>query len=243
MQTGGEAADQVLKMSLEGIEMIAKLSGAGAKNLAVFLYAVLKEEKKVSGKSRLKTMLKSGKELTVFAVRSQDLETFTKEAKKYGVMYCALKEKNNEYGICDIMVRAEDASKIERIVDKFNLATVDTATIKNEILKSKEDKANHKDDVQFLSDDEHEALIDQLMGTTPSKDTTVPSPASTKKSPPFEISSDVGTDERPSIRNQIKEIKDSQKKLEQPSKQKTQSRNQSSKHKPVKKYRRKGKGK
>ena len=37
----------------------------------------------------------------------------------------------------DIMVRAEDASKINRIVDRFNLATVDTASIKSEIEKDK----------------------------------------------------------------------------------------------------------
>ncbi len=57
--------------------------------------------------------------------------------ERYGVVYCALrgKEKSAD-GMVDVMVRgAEDASKINRIVETFHLATVDTASIKHEIEK------------------------------------------------------------------------------------------------------------
>jgi hypothetical protein len=70
-------------------------------------------------------------------VRNEDLKKFCQEAKRYGVLYCALRDKNDTDGMCDIMVRAEDASKINRIVERFKLATVDTASIKNEIEKSR----------------------------------------------------------------------------------------------------------
>jgi hypothetical protein len=124
-------------MSLKGIEVMAKISGVGAKNLATYLYAVLKGQKKTKGKIRLEGLLRSGKELKVFAVRNEDLKKFCQEAKRYGVLYCALRDKNDTDGMCDIMVRAEDASKINRIVERFKLATVDTASIKNEIEKSR----------------------------------------------------------------------------------------------------------
>jgi hypothetical protein len=140
MNNGADAADQVVNMSLRGIELIAKITGAGAKNLATYLYAVLKDQKKTKGKTRLAGLLRSGKELKVFAVRNEDLARFTQEAKRYGVLYCALRDKKNLDGVCDIMVRAEDASKINRIVERFKLATVDTASIKSEILKSRESK-------------------------------------------------------------------------------------------------------
>ena len=39
----GEAAEQVVRMSLEGVEVAAKISGEGAKDLALILAAVLKE--------------------------------------------------------------------------------------------------------------------------------------------------------------------------------------------------------
>jgi hypothetical protein len=136
MNSEAAAADQVVNMSLKGIEVIAKISGEGAKNLAVYLYAILKDQKKTKGRIRLEGLLRSGKELKVFAVRDEDLQKFTREAKRYGVLYCALRDKKDTDGMCDIMVRAEDAAKINRIVERFKLATVDTASIKSEIEKS-----------------------------------------------------------------------------------------------------------
>ena len=53
MNTGGDAAEQIVRMSLEGFEVAAKLTGAGAKNIAVLLYSILKEEQKTKGKARL----------------------------------------------------------------------------------------------------------------------------------------------------------------------------------------------
>ena len=90
MDSSGEAAEQVVRMSLEGVEVAARITGEGAKNIAVLLYSILKEEKKTKGKARLTSMLRSGKELKVFTVRQKDLAKFTKEAKKYGVLYCVL---------------------------------------------------------------------------------------------------------------------------------------------------------
>ncbi len=86
MNTGGEAAEQIVRMSLEGFEVAAKITGAGAKNIAILLYSILKEEKKTKGKARLTNIsLRSGKELKVFTVKRGDLQKFTQEAKKYGV--------------------------------------------------------------------------------------------------------------------------------------------------------------
>lgn len=137
MNYSGDAAEQVVRMSLNGIEVAAKISGKAAERLAVLLYAVLKDQKKTRGKTRLTNMLKSGKELKVFAVRDSDLQKFCDEAKKYGVLYCVLKDNKAEDGLTDIMVRAEDASKINRIFERFSLATVDMASVKTEIQRDR----------------------------------------------------------------------------------------------------------
>ena len=79
MNTGGEAAEQIVRMSLEGFEVAAKITGAGAKNIAILLYSILKEEKKTKGKARLTSMLRSGKELKVFTVKSGGNRPFDKE--------------------------------------------------------------------------------------------------------------------------------------------------------------------
>ena len=160
MNPGGDTADQMAKMTLEGIEVAAKISGSAAKSLAAMLYAMLNDKKKVKGKTRLDALLRSGKELKVFALRHDDLKVFCEEAKRYGVLYSVLKEKNNTDGICDIMVRAEDAAKISRIVDKFELATIDTKAIRESIMSQKE---NPLKDVKPMTPEEHDKLIQSLM--------------------------------------------------------------------------------
>ena len=93
MNPGGDAAEQVVRLSLEGVEVAAKISGAGAKNIALLLYATLKQEQKTKGKARLTSMLKSGKELKVYTITNKDLAKFSQEAKRYGVLYCVLKDR------------------------------------------------------------------------------------------------------------------------------------------------------
>lgn len=181
MNTGGEAGEQLVRMSLNGVEVAAKITGEGAKQLAILLYAILKEQDKTKGAARLSSMLRSGKELKVFTVRQSELKTFAKEAKRYGVLYCALKGiGKSPDGLVDIMVRAEDASKINRIVERFELAAVDKASIRNEIMGDRKEKAGQtgkekaayghgeEQDVPGLTREESqqaENFLDELMGT------------------------------------------------------------------------------
>lgn len=46
--SSGEAAEQVVRMTLNGAEVAAKITGKAAERLAVLLYAVLKDQKKDS---------------------------------------------------------------------------------------------------------------------------------------------------------------------------------------------------
>lgn len=146
MNTSGEAADQVVRMSLEVGEAALKISGEGAKQLAVLLYAILKEQKKTKGRARLETLVRSGKPLTVFSVKESDLKKFVQEAKRYGILYCAVRDpKGSSDGMVDIMVKEEDAPRINRIVERFKFASVtEAAQIKTEIQKSREEKAQAK---------------------------------------------------------------------------------------------------
>lgn len=243
MTASGETADQMTRMTLQGIEVAAnvalKAGGMASKSLAAMLYAILTDKKKVKGKARLNSMLKSGKELKVFAIHHNDLKVFCQEAKRYGVMYCVLKEKNNIDGICDIMVRAEDASKISRIVDKFELATIDTKAI-NEYVSSKQDKSFK--DVPTLNDDEHDKLVKSLMDSMKKEEksfsenpTTV---RTTKDANPFEPTSVKAgkepniIDKRLSVRKELNEIKKQQ---EKKTTVKQQSQHKNIKKKKIKK--------
>ena len=147
MNPGGDAAEQVVRLSLEGVEVAAKISGNGAKNIALLLYATLKQEQKTKGKARLTSMLKSGKELKVYTLTQKDLAKFSQEAKRYGVLYCVLKDKSNKdpTAAVDVIARAEDASKIQRITERFRLATVNRADVSLDIQRDR-DKMFPKDE-------------------------------------------------------------------------------------------------
>ena len=244
MNTGGEAAEQIVRMSLEGFEVAARITGAGAKNIAILLYSILKEEQKTKGKARLTNMLRSGKELKVFTVKSGDLKKFTQEAKKYGVLYCVLADRGNKdpNAEVDVIARAEDASKISRIVERFSLASVDTASIVTEAEKSKGEKAkadktadvkdaDAKDgqpepDVGVEEKAEKDRLMDALMGKPLQKEENAPNPsvAKTEKSPLSEPTlkqqrkpaegATMAKAEKPSVREELRKIKESRKEQE-----------------------------
>jgi len=134
-----ESAEEIVKLTLEGMEVVAKIAGQGAERVAIALYAMAKGNTKTKGKTSLNQMLKSGGQLQIFSLKQEDMKKFHEVAKKYGVLYTALvdkKHKDND-GLIDIIVRAEDAPRINRIVERFNLATVDIETIKEDIENDK----------------------------------------------------------------------------------------------------------
>ena len=92
----------------------------------------------------LETLVRSGKPLTVFSVKESDLKTFVKEAKQYGILYCAIRNsKGKSDGMVDIMVKEEDAPRINRIVERFKFASVEEAAkIQTEIQKGREEKGD-----------------------------------------------------------------------------------------------------
>lgn len=120
MNFGGDAADQVVRYSLEGIDYSLRLSGTLAKNLAVFFAAVLKDQKKTYGKTRMVRMLKENRPLKFFTVPSDRLKEFAREGKKRGLLYVVIRDRKNP-AQCEIMVFADDAAKVNRVMDKMNL--------------------------------------------------------------------------------------------------------------------------
>ena len=127
MSSGGEAAEQVTRLAMEGAEYTLKIAGAGAEHILALLMAALKPRPKgqkqsgpkLRGRERLRTMLKSGAELKFFEIQGKDLKEFVAAAKKYGITYCVLKAKDNEGGMVEIMAKAEDASRVSRILEKL----------------------------------------------------------------------------------------------------------------------------
>ena len=231
MNYSGEAAEQVVRMSLNGVEVAAKISGKAAERLAVMLYAILRDQNKTRGKIRLSNMLKSGKELKVFAVKDDELQRFCVEAKKYGVLYCVLKDRDASDGLTDIMVRAEDAGKINRIFERFGLATIDMGSVKTDIQQRREDISHangESEPEQHRSiDNKLDEYLDRVVGAeqhvpaekevegNPTVAQTVKSRQSEPSSKSEKERNDVGVRDsldssRRSVREELKEIREEQ---------------------------------
>lgn len=120
MSQGSDAAEQMVKETMIISETAAKLAGLGAKNLAVLLTLYLREEHQLKGETNLKKLLKEGKEIRVFCLDKDNLAEFKQHAKDYGIVYSALKQKNDESNIIDVLVKAEDTPRVNRILEKMN---------------------------------------------------------------------------------------------------------------------------
>ena len=120
MSQGSDAAEQMVKETMIISEAAAKLAGLGAKNLAVLLTLYLREEHPFKGETNLKKLLKEGKEIRVFCLDKDNLAEFKQHAKDYGIVYSALKQKNDDSRIVDVLVKAEDTPRVNRILEKMN---------------------------------------------------------------------------------------------------------------------------
>ena len=199
MNTSGEAADQVVRMALQTGEVALKITGAGAKQLAVLIYAILKEQKKSKGRARLETLVRTGKPLTVFSVKESDIKEFVKEAKRYGVLYCAVRNpRGSKDGMVDLIVKEEDASRINRIVERFKFASVsEVAKIKSEIVRSREDKG--KMESPFPAKTEKSHLSEPTSGRHSKAEEGTSKSADTKNGG------------KPSVRQELREIQERRK--------------------------------
>ncbi len=223
MNTSGEAADQVVRMSLQAGEAALKISGTGAKQLAAFLYTVLKEQKKTKGRARLETLVRSGKPLTVFSVREGDLKQFVQEARRYGILYCAVRNpRGSGDGTADIMVKEEDAPRINRIVERFQLASVARAAeTQTETGKAEKNSQAEQEKERPLKSRE-DLLVDELLEGRAGRERAVENPSLAKAekthlsepasgrrgrtaggtSKPYQPSAP----EKPSVRRELREI-------------------------------------
>lgn len=228
MNTSGDAAEQVVRFSLEGAEVALKITGSAAKNVVAML-AVLKEQKKTKGRARVETMLRRNKPMKVFTIKREDCQEFTRRAKSYGILFCPVPFKKGDDTV-DILVDQEDAACINHIVEKFHLASVDTAFIKSEIEKARSESVADKSGAEKPVPEQERPgkssdylLLDEMMEQPKGKEAPAPvnpEAAKTAKSRPSAPTSErasrtaEGTSkqpERPSVREELREIKQQQK--------------------------------
>ena len=124
MNGGYDAADTVLRLSLELGEKTLYLTGSGAKSLAKTLRAAWEEERKSRGPIKIRHLLQRGEDIQVFSILKKDEKTFMKEAKQWGILYCILPDQEQE-GKIELLCPISQTALVNRIIEKKGFNTVE----------------------------------------------------------------------------------------------------------------------
>lgn len=249
MNLGGDAADQIVKYSMEGLEAGGKLalegadkllriSGRSVQHLTAFFYAVLTDNKKSMGRTRVVRMLKENKQLKFFTVPKDRLKEFCEEGKKRGLLYVIIKDKKNPE-MCEIMVFGDDAAKVNRVMDRMNLdfALAESGQVvqeaAEEIVSDTPEKVETvqmpEGEVQFeIFDSEQDFNFDSVESENFTQAQEIEEKNPSESSLRNNDTSTVGEQtEKPSVRETLKDIKEEQKQKQNRSRKKQRGKNRS----------------
>ena len=216
MNLGSDPADLIVRYSLEGTEVALKLSGLAAKNFALFVYAVLKDQKKTRGKTRLVRMLKEQRPFKFFQIPQEALREFAKEARTHGLLYVPIRNKRGD-GQIELVVFADDAAKVQRVLDNLNLdfvkAQAGEATVEQAAPQpiQTERVQTETGPVEFQMEDEFNVPEQgDLPNFTPGRES--PGGTAREKSPsgtssPGRNTSPSSGETRPSVRKELRDIR------------------------------------
>ena len=120
-------AIQIIRLEFDGLRFGMDVTGGTvkqAKNLAVFIYALLTREK-IQGKTSLKTMLSKDGSLQVLKIREEDMKKFKKLAKKYGILYSKLPDINKSDGMTEVLFHTEATPRINTLIEKLGNGSIE----------------------------------------------------------------------------------------------------------------------
>lgn len=120
-------AIQIIRLEFDGLRFGMDVTGGTvkqAKNLAVFIYALLTREK-IQGKTSLKKMLSKDGSLQVLKIREEDMKKFKKLAKKYGILYSKLPDINKSDGMTEVLFHTEATPRINTLIEKLGNGSIE----------------------------------------------------------------------------------------------------------------------
>ena len=118
MDVSAEAADLVVKESIQATESAVKLAGTGLKNVAALLLALSKQDYKVVGKTTADRLARDNSApALVVPLKKEDTAKFQKLAKEYGVLYFLAQKKGNESGYVNIVSNQNYAAQLNAVME------------------------------------------------------------------------------------------------------------------------------
>ena len=116
MDVSAEAADVVVRESLQATEAAAKLTLEGVKNVAALLLAIAKQDMKVVGQTTAKRLARDPAPAVVIPIKAEDKAKFQKLAKEFGVLYFIAQKKGNDTGILNVVSNQNYAAQLNAVM-------------------------------------------------------------------------------------------------------------------------------
>jgi hypothetical protein len=112
--SGGDAAEQVVRMMLSGTEVSVRLAASATKNLVAISVALAQNHKKLYGKTKLKKMLRETRDIRVFPMTRQQYRQFEKQAKAFGLLYASIRNKDGS-GMIDLVLPSTELDRANQV--------------------------------------------------------------------------------------------------------------------------------
>ena len=134
MTNSGDAAETVVRVMLTGTEITLRLTASAAKNLLALSVALAKQHKQISGKTRMKKILKDTRDIRVFPMTKAQYREFQKKAKPFRLLYASIRDRDG--GQIDLVLPATELDRANLVFEKMLYRQADKAGDKEPAEKS-----------------------------------------------------------------------------------------------------------
>lgn len=119
MDVSGEAADLVVKESIQTAETAVKLTATGVKNVAALLLALARDDYKVIGETHAKRLARDPAPPDVVRLKKEDMQKFRDLANEYGILYFIAQKNGNESGFVNIVSNQNYAALLNAVMQEM----------------------------------------------------------------------------------------------------------------------------
>lgn len=135
MTNSGDAAETVVRVMLTGTEITLRLTASAAKNLLALSVALAKQHKQISGKTRMKKILKDTRDIRVFPMTMAQYRAFQKKAKPFRLLYASIRDRDGGSQI-DLVLPATELDRANLVFEKMLYRQADKTSGKEPAEKS-----------------------------------------------------------------------------------------------------------
>ena len=130
MENDSQESSKIARVILDGATRLIKIS-ADIPRYAFEMVHILQtvQNGPKEGQVKMRKMMETGSALKVIPLKGKDNHAkFAEGAKQYGVMYSVVEDTQKD--IFDIVIREEDAPRVNRIIERYEMRPEDIITVR-----------------------------------------------------------------------------------------------------------------